>query len=341
MESGLKHGFKGLSYQLTELFNQKEPDFEKAEELIRLGADINDNDGEDENVLSESIFNYLNVSYAWSDRTDSTWNDPQRIEWDNERGTKLIAIIRFFLSHGYDVHRNDNQYGAMCLSSIFMGRFGPKMIEATKVLLDAGAVNAVAYTDDQTTAKDCADTEGGFADVCEKDHHLGNLYEAIYQILDAKDKGKPYAGIDSYQKAIGKRIRAVLADEENAELVFHAIDTPESKHDHCFSCNLYLALDDGYLVCRQAHNIYYDVNPPEMPWANVSSSFQGMAGCTIKGITFSNNTIIKGKTHYQQPVTELHLSSGKVLCFTTNFGEMENKESFGYFYTTDEISESE
>ena len=53
------YGYKPLSYELITLFRSGAPDFAAAEDLIRRGADVNDQGNDrSENVLSEILMGY-------------------------------------------------------------------------------------------------------------------------------------------------------------------------------------------------------------------------------------------------------------------------------------------
>ena len=51
----------------------------------------------------------------------------------------MCAIIRFFLDHGFDVNKCDGCFGTQCLWALTPSTYDRYMIEATKILLDAGA----------------------------------------------------------------------------------------------------------------------------------------------------------------------------------------------------------
>ena len=54
-------GYNLHSWELITLFHSGPPDFTRAEELLRLGADVNDQGNDkNENVLSEIIEGYWN-----------------------------------------------------------------------------------------------------------------------------------------------------------------------------------------------------------------------------------------------------------------------------------------
>ena len=248
----------------------------------------------------------------------------------------MIEIIRFFLDHGFDLDKNDGKYGAQCLHALIFSSHDRHMIDATKLFLDAGARNTPVYDDSEETPKDLIGLEGSFQDTCEHNHYLGNIYEAVYQIYVALEAGRPYAGIDSFEAAIGKKILSVMADGDADKPVFSEVDLPQSKHQNCFFCKLYLNFDGGYLVCSKEASYWVDTAPLEKPIVDVSSVFSPMIGHTIQQVTFGHHSIVKGTTHYGQPITTFHMDNGVKLTFTINFGEVEKPDYCSYFYFGDQ-----
>lgn len=339
------YGYTPLSYELIELFRSGAPDFDAAEELIRRGADVNDQgDDQDENVLSEIL-----MGYWWSSTADGTQEDCRNCMRDYKYcsgcehnlnpniGESMIKIIQFFLDHGFDVGRNGGTYGAQCLCALIFSSRDRYMIDATKLLLDARALNvSVDDIDVPGTPMHFVGEESCFADTCEENHYLGNIYEAMYQVYVASEAGKPYAGIDSFEAAIGKKILSVMADGDGDKPVFSEVDLPQSKHKNCFFCNLYLIFDGGYLICTKYASYWVDTVLPEKPLVDVSPVFSAILGHTIQQVTFGHHSVVKGTTHYGQPITTFHMDNGVKLTFTINFGEVEKPDYCSYFYFGDQ-----
>ena len=97
------------------------------EAVLSSVEDINmfDNDYE-ETILSDLIGNY-----------DLCYN-----------GSLIPDIIRSFIKHGYDVHANDGINGGLCLSQLCWSSYDKYILDAAKVLLDAGAPIDYASADD-------------------------------------------------------------------------------------------------------------------------------------------------------------------------------------------------
>ncbi|MBQ9459736.1 MAG: hypothetical protein IJU66_07355 [Oscillospiraceae bacterium] len=335
------YGYKPLSYELIDLFQSGAPDFAAAEDLIRRGADVNDQgDDKGENVLSEILMGYWWTSGTAGMEQEVCSNCESRPDrcahcehnLNPNAGSSMIEIIRLFLDHGFDVNRNNGRHGAQCLSALALSSFDRQIITATKLLLDAGAQNIPVEDDPSETPMNSIGEEGSYQDVCEHNHYLGNIYEATYQIYAAARDGRSYSGIDSFEAAIGKKVLYVMADCERCSPAFSSVDLPQSKHDNCFYCNLYLLFDGGHLVCTKYANYWVDTLLPDKPLTDVSRFFAPILGHTIQQVSFDHRSISKGTTFYGQPITTLHMDNGITLTFTINFGEVDRSDYCSYFY---------
>ena len=226
------YGYTPPSYELMKLFQSGAPDFEAAEKLIQQGADVNNQgDYKDENVLSEILGGYWQAGIdlnheecrnCWKQFGTSYDRCPSCEHFLIPNvGVSMIQIIKFFLDHGFDVTRNEGKHGAQCLREIALSSFDRGIIEATKMLLDAGAQNVpIADDEPDETPMDAIGTEGSYQDTCEHNHYLGNILEAVYQIYVALEEGRSYAGIDSFEAAINKKILRVMAVGVNKDSIF-------------------------------------------------------------------------------------------------------------------------
>ena len=143
------YGYGDLGNKLVELFQSEKIDFDAAEDLIRQGADVNTIGKDDnENILSVVIENLC--TSGSDDAASEACNNCERDDCtgcehscDSRQnpGRFMCAVIRFFLDHGFDVNQCDGCFGAQCLEALTLSTFDRYMIEATKLLLDAGAKN--------------------------------------------------------------------------------------------------------------------------------------------------------------------------------------------------------
>ena len=320
------YGFRQLENELIEVFDNIQPDFTKAEQLIMNGADINAlGENREDKILSMSIETYL---FACRSNTSS--------ECDTNKsaiGTTMCEIIGFFLSHGFDVKKYNGIFGARCLYTLVLSTFDRSIINASKILFDAGAKNRTISddADEEETPWDFVGSEGSFQDTCEGNHALGNLYEALYQVYKAADEGKSYDGIDSFECAIGKKILKVMASHNDKASVFYSMDLPEFKKDNCFTSDLYFVYSDGFLRTTQYADFWVDTRLPNTELIDVSEYFPNIVGSTIKDFSFSSRVIYKESTSYTQPITEIKMESGQCIKFSINFGEVENKNRAAFF----------
>ncbi len=334
------YGYGILGNKLIDLFCSGAPDFEAAQALLDQGADLNAvGKDDDENILSEILSGYGNNSQG------NTANPACKICFeaccDNcahslspSAGQSMCQIIRFFLANGFDVNKHDGCYGAQCLWSLTLSTFDRYMIEAIKLLLDAGAKNRTisrTSNDEDETPWSFIATEGSYQRACEHDHAKSNVFEAVYQIYQAVEDGRPYRGIESFEVAIGKTILKVLAEDNDDKSIFYSMDLPEFKKDNCFNSTLYFVYDGGVLISTQYADFWVDSIMPENKLVDVSEYFCGVVGSTIERFTFEHKSIVKGTTHYGQPITTLEMSSGQKVKFSINFGEVE-KEDRAAFY---------
>lgn len=332
-----EHGYGKYEDQLIELFRSGAPDFSAAEKLIAQGADLNAS-GKDptENVLSEILGGYWVA--ASGDEIPAECADCEADCYKCEHsknpllGESMVKIIRFFLDHGFDLHRKNDRYGAQCLWALVLSTFDVYTITATKLLLDSGARNVSIDEDEDETPWSFIGMEGSYQDTCCHDHALGNLYEAVYQVYQAVDEGRPYAGIGTYTAALGKRIVRVLAEKPEMGDVFFDLELPKSRHRNCFRQTLYFMYDGGMLITTQYADLWTDTVLPEKPLVDVSEAFPGIVGVSVKQISFGHNEVVEGVTHYGQPVTIIEMDTGAKLTMSINFGEVKEEENRAAYF---------
>lgn len=336
------YGYGDLGNKLVELFQSEKIDFDAAEDLIRQGADVNTigKDG-NENILSVVIENLC--TSGSDDAASEACNNCERDDCtgcehscDSRQnpGRFMCAVIRFFLDHGFDVNQCDGCFGAQCLEALTLSTFDRYMIEATKLLLDAGAKNRTTLltsTDEFETPWVSINMEGSYQGTCEHDHAVANIFYAVYQIYQAVEDGRPYSGIDAYEMAVGKKVLKVLAESNGTDPVFFTIDLPEYKKDNCYTDTLYFVYEGGVLVSTQYAEFWTDTILPATNLVDVSEQFDGMVGNVIRRFTFDHRSIEKGTTEYGQPITVIEMDSGRKVRFSINFGEVEEENRAAFY----------
>ncbi len=345
------YGYGELEDKLISLLKLGEPDLETAEELIRLGADINaDGRDDDENILSEILRCYQTESKGGfltceepECHMDYCHECPKYRDLNPDAGRSMVKIIRFFLEHGFDLQRKDGRVGAQCLSAIAISVFDRHIIDATKLLLDHGAEN-IGTSEDPKRSRiplDSIGMEGAVQDMEYCNHHLGNIYEAVYQIYMALEKGRPYAGIDSYEKIIGKKIIRILSDIPEGKEPFFKLSVSGSEHENYYRQDLYFMTDEGALITTEYADLWFDSIRPYGEMLDVTAHFPGIAGAVVREVRFGHREVMREGRGYGQPVTTLVMDNGKTLTLTINHGETEEKDRVAYFRIGDENGEKE
>lgn len=335
------YGYGELEDRLISLLKLGEPDLETASELIRLGADINaDGKDDDENMLSEILKCYAVESkggYLTCKETDCRMDYcpdcPKYRDLNPDAGASMIRIIRFFLDNGFDPDRKEGRVGAQCLSALAISVFDSYIIDAAKLLLDHGAriIRISKDPGDSETPLESIGMEGSVQDMELCNHHMGNIFEAVYQIYLAAKEGRPYASIDSYEKILGKRIIQVLSDIPEGREPFFELSVPGSSHENSYAQDLYFLTDEGAFITTQYADLWFDSMRPYGETVDVTEFFPGIVGSVVKEVRFGHNEINMGTRCYGQPVTTLLMENGKTLTLTINYGEADEKDRAAYF----------
>ena len=295
------YGYGDLEDKLIDCFKDGTPDFEAANELLLRGVDLNaDAPDEEENILSEIIKGY-----------------------GLQQGQDMVNIIRWFLENGFDVNKHNGKCGAICLWSLTLSTYDSYIIEATKILFNVGAKNVSICDNEKETPWSFIAMEGSYLNTCMHDYHMGNIYEAVYQIYQSVEDGRPFNGIDSYEKSIGKKVLKVLAAPADDDPIFFDLDLPNSKHNHCYKTTLYFIYEKGALISTQYADFWVDDILPDTELIDVSEWFPGIVGAAIKSFSYDHKEIIKRNTRYGQPITIIEMDNNKKLRITINFGEVD------------------
>ena len=138
-------------------------------------------------------------------------------------GSLMPDIIRSFIKHGYDVRANDGINGGLCLSKLCWSSYDKYVLDAAKVLLDAGAPIDYASSDDETDDDGSGGVLGSIAWklsglwCIDGDYSAANIFEAYYSMIKAVRDGKDYREISSYLDCIGLRLDKVSAAVDDCE----------------------------------------------------------------------------------------------------------------------------
>ncbi len=302
-----------LEKELGKCMDQYPPDFDRAKELLRKGADINAMTGLDnETLLSETIMNceaFDSCTYCISRDCDSC----EGKENDEEIGKHyLIEIIKFFLENGYNTSLENGAHGGEALYALCFSTYDKYILDAAKILLDAGAdplyiTDTVPEDQNVLDAVDwkysgCLPVYGDLEQQC--------LFLVLYDIMEAKTKGMPYSEIHWHDAAIGKRIdRIYSCAPSDSEAVFD-FSTDEHHYTNCFKDNIVLECEGIKLVLT--HYCHAFVNPyivPEHP-KDLSTHLGTLIGKRISKISFSLNG--------NQSVLQVTMDDGSMLVIRDN-----------------------
>jgi hypothetical protein len=338
---GCNYGYGVLEDKLIELFYQGKPDFDAAENLIKQGADLNAiGEYDDENMLYEILMGYGRFTVCENCNEFEEYDESRckncklGFKFDPNPGMSMCEIIRFFLNYGFDLNKLDGCFGAQCLDALYLSTTDRYMIDATKILLDAGAKNRTTSptsTDPDETPQNSFKIEASFMRCCEKNFATANIYEAVVQIYQAMEDGRPYNGIDSYDTAIGKKLIKVLAKKRDEKSVFFSVAMPDFKEDNCFSETLYFLYDGGVLIARGCWAFWTDMILPELEFVDVSEGFDKIIGKTIRRFTFDHRSVTEEENIYIRPIVTIEMETGETLKFSSNYGIAKEGEDVSFY----------
>ena len=294
------------------------PDFDTANELLRLGADVNAEGKSDcKNILSEILHAYpITAAKA-----------------PVSAGRHMIQVIQYFLDHGFDVYKNNGRYGAQCLKALVFFQERP-VIEATKLLFNAGAADICTETTQTESGNPSyfLGAEISYQSVCETNYRISNILEAVNQVYQAKKNHKPYEDIDSYEDVFGKKIEKVLIEKPKEGKALHDVILKNGRFGKCFYTKLYFLFDDRMMIASPDADFWTDKYDPSIRIIDISSQFSEIIGATVESIEFSHGSVLTKHTNYIQPVATFIMNNEKKVTFSTSFGEVPKDTVTAYFY---------
>lgn len=210
------------------------------------------------------------------------------------RGTILADIVRHFLSCGYDVSANEGLNGGLALHALCWSSYNQHILDAAKVLMNAGApVNYRTGDDDPND-----EPEGLLGSISwklsgawmvDKDFAFANTLEAYYAMTEANIAGKDYNSIDSYFVCIGKPLTSVSAIHVGGKPALH-----DEGDISVYSEPLVMWFEDKPLVIScytdfVVNPVYADDNKDSL--ANVTAVFSSLIGATLQEVQYIGTTI--------------------------------------------------
>ncbi len=298
----------------TEILNKElllacdSENLDKIQELVKEGANPNLT-----NNYGEGIFEYVFL-YA-CERLDD--KDAGEEEYDRLYN-KVKETVNTLIRYGWDVKK----YGLDVMNQFV---FMPNSKFAFNLMRFFLSLN---LGDDKSKYESLLETVGGeesYQRCCDHNHELENVFYSMYEIVQAKMENRHYEYIDLYYDAVGMKIDKLLyPGSKNIKAV--GADPVKYDEDICFVCG------EKILVVRECVNILFINNITDEKYIEVPDIFgEEIIGSTITDVSFEHKEIVKGMTHYGQPIILLSLDNGVTLKFTHNFGEHTEEGSVSYF----------
>lgn len=186
-------------HELTSITSQPEIDWSAFDTVLSSLEDINYLDEQyEETILSEFI---------------SSGDFYQR-------GELLPKAVKHFLANGYDVLAHGGRNGGLALGALCWASYDQHILDAAKVLFDAGAPIRFRSNDNPEDGE----SEGLLGDLdfkcsgawsADHDYTTANIFEAYYSITKAYEAGKDYHSIRSFLDCLDLTLTSVSAIKTN------------------------------------------------------------------------------------------------------------------------------
>ncbi len=202
-----------------------------------------------------------------------------------KNGALIPEVIKHFLSNGYDVLANEGANGGLVLSALCWSSYDKYVLDATKVLFDAGAPLEYKSSDeDDEFAGVIGSLEwkipGAWGPDC--DYNMANTLEAYYAMAKAFEAGENYKDIDSFHKCIGEIVTKVSYSGDMSSL-------KTIKNTTEFSNNLVMWFGDYPLVISRYMDMVVNplfVHKNEDVLSDISEQFDKILGSKLKRIKY-------------------------------------------------------
>lgn len=210
------------------------------------------------------------------------------------RGTVLTNSIRHFLSCGYDVFANEGRNGGLALCALCWSSYDQHILDAAKVLMNAGApVNYRSKEDDPNEKPEgligSINWKLSGAWMVDKDFGFANTLEAYYAMAEANLAGKNYNSIDHYFVCIGKPLTAVSAVKSGDVTALQ-----EEGAISVYTEPLIMWFGDKPLVVScytdfVVNPVYVDDKKADL--SDVTAVFSSLVGATLQEVQYIGTTI--------------------------------------------------
>ncbi len=293
-------------------------DFEKAKTLLSQGANINATDDYGDSIIVQCLFSCADRPQECDDcEDDSCFGCEKRKNHD------LLKMVDFFIENGWDTVA----YGLKTIGSLVHTTHDKQMFYAAKRILEQPlSEDTEAYE----YALESIGTEESFQRCCEDCHEQENLYYAMYELVEARMKGKDFKGIFPYYEALGKQVNKIVYFADHIDFVETSRGT-EYALDFGFICGNEVVLIGPHVNILLMNDL---IN--EQLQIDVSAYFgDGIVGSCIADVLFEHKSVSSNQSNYGQPTVIVRFESGKEIRFTHNFGELPDNKAQARFLTSE------
>lgn len=318
--------FKRLE-QFTLCLQEYPPDLKKAKAILEEGVDLHYINHVNETLLCELITGYpiqkvMNPCMVCDQYDGCETHSCEKTDkvFDSRY---LPDIIRFCLENGYDVSRENGRFGAEALSALCWSTGDKVILDAAKILLDAGADPFCSDSEGEDVFASISWVLAGCIPV-DEDLEAECLFSAFYDLAESKTKGLDYRKIQWWDAVRGKRIDRVLSCGACGEEVTYAFSTGDHRYKNCFGDEIVLDCEGTMLMITKYCHAY--VNPLKLPDHPVDllDRLHGIVGKRVADVRFSVNMGEQGRMRSHGSVLEICMDDGTVLTVRDNgdqFGE--------------------
>ena len=294
-------------------------DLATAKRLLAEGANINAHDQYGDSIIDECLFSAMDLPPECDDCDENSC-----AACETRRTPDLLSIIDFFIDNGWDTAR----YGLRAVSTLVHTTHDRQMLDAAKRILEQPLSDDVK---DYESALESIGTEESYQRCCEECHEQENLYFAMYEMVEARMKGKDFCGIHPYCDALGKRVDKIVCFADTIDFV----QTPRGTE---YASDLGFVCADGVIVVTANVNILLmNDRICEQPQIDVSDRLgDGIVGARIVDVSFEHKKVNGERIIYGQPTVIVKFDSGRAISFTHNFGELPDKRIQPRFLTSDD-----
>lgn len=333
---GMNYYFGEIENQIRDACNEYPPDFEKIERLMEQCEDLSIVSREDskDNMLSNIILWYPEIGELrvhCENCTDKSC-DGCPLNYPDYDGRYLPQIVKLFLKHGFDVTRDNGLVGRMCLGNLTFSSRDTYVIEAEKLLLNAGA-DPMIYLDGETVVQAYAG-EDSFR-YLEGEYRISHLYSTMAEIAEAASQNREYQDIEFFEACIGKRISKIemACTGVTPSRSIYNVGFPFPKYKNCFATPIIFHCEGKQLCVTRYMDIRIDPTVRERAETvcDIEQYFPDCVGHRITAIDFDIHMLKKNKKRLNRVVILIRLDNGRVICISRNWGEMPREESTAFF----------